>query len=366
MMRPSCRIPLAIRVAILTILIGLFSGVESRVSHAQAASPLPKSWTDAVAKLADEVAAAMSPTAVTLDVESISSLDASDVAAISKVLQDQLQRHSFAPVGAGSAAEQSAVPLVLWLSESAREYVWVIEAAGDSGNAKSIPMMIVSVSKADFAKATPEKQSLSLEKRFVWKQPEEFLDLAIFKDATSGETTLLILETKRLMVYKSSGLGWQVVRSTSIPRAAAPSRDPYGTINMKERSISFKGLECVGDPDLAGVLSCKPAKPTPYLGTRVKIPGLPNSLGTLTSGECRGETISLYTGEGDWTQTDSIQGYLINLNPISAAAVGDAVQTDGPVTSLQPEHDTSAARAIIRNLKTGEYEAYIVTATCGN
>jgi hypothetical protein len=365
-MRPSCRIPLVIRVAVFTILIGLFSGVAPRVSRGQEASSLPKSWNDAVARLADEVAAAMSPTAVTLDVESISSLDALNVAAISKVLQDQLQRHSFAPVGAGSAAAQSAVPLILWLSESAREYVWVIEAVDDSGNAKSTPVMIVSVSKADFAEAAPDKRTLSLEKRYVWKQPEEFLDFAILKTAASGESTLLILETSRVVVYKRSEAGWQLVRSNSIPRAAAPSRDPYGTINRNEGSISLKGFECVGDPDLTGVLQCKPSKPNHYLTTRVKIPGLPNSLGTLTSGECRRETISLYTGEGDWTQTDSIQGYLINLNPISAAAVGDAVQTDGPVTSLQPERDTSAARAVVHNLKTGEYEAYIVTATCGN
>jgi hypothetical protein len=365
-MRASCGLPLAIRVALHTILVGLFLGVAPQRSYAQATSTLPKPWNDAVAKLADEVAAAMSPTAVRLDVESISSLDASNVALISNALQEQLQRHNFAPVRAGSRAGQSAVPLVLWLSESAREYVWVIAVLDDSGDAKSAPMMIVSVSKADLTEGAPEKQSLSVEKRYVWKQPGGFLDFAILKDATSGESTLLILETNRLVVYKPSGAGWQFFRSSSIPRAVAPSRDPYGTIDRNEGTISFKGFACVGDPDLSGVLQCKAAKPNNNLTTRVKIPGLPTSLGTLTSGECRGETISLYTGEGDWTQTDSIQGYLINLNPISAAAVGDAVQTDGPVISLQPEHDTSAVRAIVRNLKTGEYEAYVVTATCGN
>jgi hypothetical protein len=365
-MRPSCGLPLAIRFALHTVLVGLFLGVASELSSAQATSALPKPWNDAVAKLADEVAAAMSPTVVKLDVESISSLDASNVAAISKVLQEQLQRHNFTLARAGSKAGQSAVPLVLWLSESAREYVWVIELPDDSADAKSAPVMIVSVSKADSTEGEPAKQSLSVEKRYVWKQPEGFLDFAILQGATPAESTLLILETNRLAVYKPSGAGWQLFGRNSIPRAAAPSRDPYGTIDRSEGTISFKGFECVGDPDLTGALQCKAAKPNHDLTTRVKIPGLPNSLGTLTSGECRGETISLYTAEGDWAQTDSIQGYLINLNSMSAAAVGDAVQTDGPVTSLQPEHDTNAVRAIVHNLKTGEYEAYVVTATCGN
>jgi hypothetical protein len=57
---------------------------------------------------------------------------------------------------------------------------------------------------------------------------------------------------------------------------------------------------------------------------------------------------------------------LIDLNRTSFVAVGNAMQTGGPVMSLQAEADASAGRAIVHNLKTGEYEAYIVTATCGN
>ncbi|MGC2292482.1 MAG: hypothetical protein WA450_11090, partial [Candidatus Acidiferrales bacterium] len=152
-----------------------------------------------------------------------------------------------------------------------------------------------------------------------------------------------------------------------IPQAGVPSRDPDGTINLKAGNISLNGLDCVGDPDLAGVVVCKAAKPNNRIGTRVKISGLPNSLGTLVQGECRGETISLYTGEGNWSQKDTIQGYLINLNLFSAATAGDAIQVNGPVITLGQEQDAaSAARAIVRNLKTGNYEGYIVTATCSH
>jgi hypothetical protein len=365
-MRPSFRIPLAIRVAVFTILTGVFSGVAPRVSRGQAASALPKSWNDAVAKLGGEVAAAMSPTAIALSVENISSLDASKVAAIDAELRGQLQRHSFALPAANSTAAQSAVPLQLTLSESADEYVWVMQMLGDATDTKPAAPMIVSVSKRDSAQSEPDQQSLSLEKRFVWKQPDRILDFVLLKSSTSGESTLLVLEAKRLAVYQSSAGGWKLSRSSPIPQTAAPSRDPEGTIDLKAGKISLEGLECVGDPDLAGVLQCKISPPTHILVDRMRIPGLPNSLGTLVYGECRGETISVYTGDGDWTQTDSLQGYLISLNPFSAVAVGDAIQVRGPVISLQSERDASAVRAVIRNLKTGEYEAYIVTATCSN
>src|SRR5277367_251893 len=174
-MRPSCRNPLAIRVAVFTILIGFFSGVAPRVGHAQTPSALPISWSDAVAKLGDEVAAAMSPTAVALSVENISSLDSSYVAAISAALREQLQHHSFALPAANSTAAQSAVPLQLTLSESAGEYVWVMQMPGDATDANLIPTLIVSVSKSGSTEAEPEQQSLTLEGRFVWKQPERLL-----------------------------------------------------------------------------------------------------------------------------------------------------------------------------------------------
>ncbi len=194
----------------------------------------------------------MSPTAVRLDVANISSLDASNVAAISAALREQLQHHSFTLPAVNSTTAQSAVPLQLTLSESVREYLWVIQVPDDATDAKSSPTMIVSVSKSDSIEAVPGQQSLSLEKRFVWKQPERFLDFALQKDLTSGESTLLVLETERVSVYKSSGAAWQLSRSTPIPRTAAPSRDPEGTIDRKAGKISLKGFECVGDPDLRG------------------------------------------------------------------------------------------------------------------
>jgi len=367
-MRPPRRIPLAIRVAVFTILAGLSLGMTAQASHAQATSTLPKSWTGAVAKLADEAAAAMSPTVVRLDVENTSSLDVAHVGLIGAALREQLQRHSFAFGSANSTATQSPLQLLLTLSESNTEYVWVMEVVNDSGDAASIPMMMVSVSKSALTEAEPGEQSLSLEKRFVWKQRERFLDFALLKDSSSGQILLLILKTKSLDIYKPSGPGWQLSRSTPIPQMAALPRDSEGTIGLKEGKIWFKGFECVGDPDLTGVVQCKISPPNHLIVDRTRIPGLPNSLGTLVYGECRGETISVYSGEGDWTQTDFLQGYLISLNPFLAVAVavGDAIQVRGPVISLQSERDTSAARAVVHNLTTGEYEAYIVTATCGN
>lgn len=337
-----------------------------RAVLAQNPTQLPPEWNDAVSQLADKIAAAMSPTPVKLDVESISSLDASYVAAVGAALRNQLQAHSFSVASPNPAAAQSAVQLHLTLSESAAEYVWVIQVVNDSSDANPLPAMIVAVPKSDFTAAEPNEQPLTVDKRLVWQQPQKFLDFALLQGTSPGQALLLVLEPIRLVTYKQSGSEWQLFHTASIPPARVLSRDPDGTIDVKDGSISVGGFECVGDPDLMGALRCHPAKPDNQLGTWTKTPGLPNSVGIRVLGRCRGEFIALYSGEGDWTQKDSIRGYLVNLNPIVAAAPGDAIPLDGPVLSLAREQDISVARAVVYNLKTKNYEAYIVTATCSH
>jgi len=366
-MRPSRGLPLGIRVALYTIVLGLFLSGAPRVSYAQAPSELPKSWNDSVARLADEVAAAMSPTVVKLDVENISSLDVSSAGAIEAAVRVQLQRHSFSFAAEDSAAAQSVARLQLSLSESAAEYVWVVQIINDQSDAAVAPVMIVAAPKADFADAAAGARTLSLEKRFVCKQAERFLDFALWKDATSGEVTLLVLGTNRLTTYKPAGSQWQLSRTSPIPQAAPPSRDPQGTINLAEGKITVKGFACVGDPDLGEGVRCSASKPIRSLdGPRIDIPGFPNSLGTDVKGSCRGDFVFLFTAEGDRTQSDSIRGRLTKGIPLPLVPSGNSLEFDGPVMALHPDPADGSARAVVHNLKTGEYEAYIVTATCGN
>jgi hypothetical protein len=355
-MRFSRRLSLATRVALLTILANLLLfGALSPISHAQATSSLPKSWNDAVAQLVNKVAANISPSPVTVNVKNISSLDASYAGVIDSAVRFELTRHSFSPASADSSADPSAIQLQLTLSESAGEYVWVIQILNSSPDANSIPPIIVSVPKADFKDAEPDEQSLSLEKRFVWKQPEKFLDFAVTKNSSLGQPALLVLETGRLVVYKQAGSQWQLFRTTAIPQTRA-SRDPQGTIDFKEGLISVEGLDCAGEPDLAGIMQCKVEKPLVKSG---------NSAGTpLILGGCGGGNISLKTASGDWTETDTIQGYLRKAIGTPAVVSGNAIEFAGPVVSLQRDSDYNQARAIVHNLKTGDYEGYIVTANC--
>ena len=72
----------------------------------------------------------------------------------------------------------------------------------------------------------------------------------------------------------------------------------------------------------------------------------------------------LGTGNGDWTQPDSIQGFELANPQGQAVASGDPISMDGPIVSLSAPPDESDARAVVYNLKTKHYEGYVVTATC--
>jgi hypothetical protein len=367
-MRNCQPLHLAARAAVLGILLAIFANISPPVTFAQAATVLPKSWNDAVAQLADKIAAAVSPsTPVTLDIENISSLDALHAAGLRAGLQGELQRHSFHLAPAGSAAGPSAVQLRLTLSESADSWVWVVQYFTNASDPKSNSAIIVSAPRTAVAEGESDQSFLSLGKRLVWKQPDKFLDFALLTDLASGASALVVLDMRQLALYKMSGSEWKISRSSQIPQPSFPSRDPQGKIGVKEASISIADQKCVGDPDLSGTVRCVTSPPSDPPAAAVRISGLPDAETTRLNETCGdNRAIFLATGEGDWTRSDLVQGYLEKIRPEPAVASGSPIEFDGPVLSLQLDTDPTSVRAVVHNLKTGNYEGYIVTATCSH
>lgn len=359
------RFHLAARLLLLAAVLSFLSLGTLPGIHAQSPTPLPKTWNDAVAQIASQVAAALSPSAsILLDVKNISSIDASYAGAIRLATESELRRHSFQLVSSTTGSAQPVIQLQLTLSESAGAYVWVAEISQQAPQEPSAPPIIVSVPKTAFSNDGSGSQSLSLQARFAWKQPERFLDFALMSDPASGMPRILVLMPNQIALYEFFDSQWKLSRTAFIPQNASRSRDPGGEINVKEGYASVAGLKCTGQPNLTGDVQCAASAPFRAPVHAIDISGVPHSLGTAIPGTCRDEMIWLYTGEGDWTEADSIQGYLAKGAALPMAPSGGAIHLDGPVLSLRPDPDTSSARAVIHNLKTGNFEAYTVTATC--
>lgn len=364
-MRTCLRFHPATRAVLLGVVLAAFANIFAGASYAQTSPAMPKPWTDAVGQLADKIAANLSPSGVNVEMKNISSLEASYASSVELALESELRRHSFQVGPAGSPAGGPAQPtqLKLTLAESADDYVWVVEMPKKDSREIWAPAMIVSVPKIEVSDGSGGP-SLALATRLVWKQAGRFLDFAPSKD--SGEPRLVVLESSQIAVYKFFDSHWQLLVTTPVPQNVISSRDPQGTIDFKDGYASVGGFRCIGGPNFTENVHCGPAEPAPLPVATADISGHLKSVGTTVSGVCGDETISFYTGEGDWTGADSIQGYLTKSSASPMVPSGSAIQFDGPVMDMKSDPDANAARAIVHNLKSDNYEAYVVTATCGH
>jgi hypothetical protein len=76
---------------------------------------------------------------------------------------------------------------------------------------------------------------------------------------------------------------------------------------------------------------------------------------------CGGTTQFLASGDRDDTEPDSLQ--VFDTGPNGTLAVSAEQNFPGPIVALHTGLD--APRAIVRNLTTGNYEAYRLAISCG-
>jgi hypothetical protein len=126
--------------------------------------------------------------------------------------------------------------------------------------------------------------------------------------------------------------------------------------------------------DFSGCLSSEAPSSAP-LGGRIPVifdtapPGPPPpGKGTMIEMQpaCGGSNEFLATGGRDYTQTDSIQVFEEKSSGGAASAaspVSAELDFPGPVMALHAVSPTP--RAVVRNLTTGNYEAYRLSFTCG-
>ncbi len=71
----------------------------------------------------------------------------------------------------------------------------------------------------------------------------------------------------------------------------------------------------------------------------------------------------LATRAGDYASPDAVQAFEWSGKEFRAA--GAAIEFDGPVVAMQPDADSGETRAVVHNLKSGNYEGYTLKVSCG-
>jgi hypothetical protein len=429
-----------------TLILMLFSAVPG-VSSADTPD---SSLAAASRQLADKIAAALPPRqTIFLDLRNLSSLSGLEVAEVRRTVESELQSRGL------QLAPESVrhVEVRLTLSETPDGFLWVVEVPRAPADAPQVEM--VSLPKPRGSGTAPRALELLLEKKLIWEQEEQILDLALLDPPGAKDQRMVILEPTRIAIYDQKDGRWEARQGFPIVPTKPWPRDLRGRLyyqgTYKEMaveglqatlpgtvcSLTLQGvpaapkIECAhsdktGEEDgkMIWLFSAGPvlsasggdlapsrnfftgqlygengwkAKVEPFysaafvrtnetihvgLDGRARLydanakslatfSGWGSDLTTVKT-NCGSSWQVLATRAGDWTEPDAIQAYEIHEHEV--VAVSGPVNLPGPVMSLGPETPSSfgepkgprgGAIAVVRNLKTGRYEAYQLSISCG-
>lgn len=340
---------LARRFSSLTILVIFFLLLAAEASSAQQKN----SWPNAIDALAAKIttAAGVRSPSLYLSIKNISSLDAARVIEFRQELEVNLQRRGVKLAADGTADANATVEVTI--TENLRAIIFAAEVQRNDTR----EVVLVSLDRADADAKSDARPAVRLQREFVWSQPDSMLDFIVLPPAPDAPSRLVVLEPRRLVIYRSVEGTWQPQESHPLP-AMPPARDPRGALTPPGTDadasigVDLPGAQCKLKTRERFDLTCSTAR-----GIRSNVETDFVSLAF----NCGGRSQALLTGDADWTRPDSLRVVEVTDH---ANQVGEAMAFSGPILALWPGTQSETARVIWRDLATGDYEAGIITASC--
>jgi hypothetical protein len=311
---------------------------------------------DSAKELARKIAASLPVhDNVMIDIRNISSLTPGEARRVEQALNMELQNHGVRPPSVGSAA----INVRITLSENEKSYVWSAEIRqGDTSQVVFLP-----VPRPAESRAVLNSMPIVLGSEKFWEGSERILDAAMVSNS-AGESLLLVLLPEGLEFHTTAS---DSMSKVEIPSGQTATRDARGVFvqHGNDIVILLEPKICTVELDtrvLAGCLSTGgPAGARDPMEEFMPFHPLPpvigNQVAMLPSG-CGVSDQFLATGARDYTEPDSLQIF----EGKRSNAVSNPLNFPGPVTAL---HVTDhVPTAIVRNLQTGNYEAYRLSISC--
>jgi hypothetical protein len=325
-------------------LIALFAAVAVQAQQ-------KPTWDSTIDALAAKIAATtIRPGPVHLEIKNQSSLDPSRISDLRQKLEADLQHRGTKLVG--DAGADATVQLTV--TENLRDIIFAAQVQRND----SPEVVLTNLDRAEVESKSEGTQPVRLEREFIWSQPDPILDFIILPPAPDATPRLAVLEPRRLVIYRSTEGRWQPQESHPLPSIPAardqrgtftpPGNDPEATIG-----VDLPGAKCTLKTKDRLELACTTARD---IRSNVETDSI-----SLTF-NCGAAPHALLTGDADWTRPDSLRVIEVTDH---ANQLGEAMAFSGPILALWPGAESKTARVIWRDLATGDYEAGIVTATCG-
>jgi hypothetical protein len=312
---------------------------------------------DSARELARKIAAALPANeGISIEVRSASSLSAAEVAKVEQAIKGELENQGFHSPVNGVAT----VSVGVTLSENVKGHIWIAEIQqGDTSRVVSI-----SVSRSSENRAVSDAMPMVLRSEKFWEGSDPILDATVIP----GVPLLLLLHPDGLEFRE---IGNDSATKVEIPAAEAPTRLPNGwfirvgsvvevMLDMRVCSVALFARELV-KCRFSGERAARDPPDFQIMPTGYNIPsGKGDQLNVIRSACGSGNQV-LTSGTGDYTQSDIVQAF-----DGGGVAVSNELNFPGPVLALNALVDApTAATAVVRNLKTRNYEAYRLSISCG-
>ncbi len=324
----------------------------------------PATLEDSAKELAQKIAATLpAKENVSCEIRNLSSLQPGEAARIEQSLKAELQERGVRLANGGAE-----ISVVVTLSENFKNLVWT----GEIHKGDSSQVVLIAAERSSENRVSTKAMPVTIRSERFWEGPERILDAGEVSNG-AGKSWLVLLLPNGLWIQDQQTGSASTLEITSMQSA---SRDPWGNLNFDPvgNTIAFflSPRVCNVNLERPGLNACPPAEVSsggPLPGRfpvmfDLSPPGPPPpGKGTVIEMKpvCGGASQFLATGARDYTQTDSVQVFQTESG--GAAAVSTELDFPGPITALHAISETP--RAVVRNLTTGNYEAYRLSFSCG-
>jgi hypothetical protein len=255
--------------------------------------------------------------------------------------------------GLGAAENSDAPVLTVTIQVTPSKALLIANAI----EAVSHPQIyVVEVPRASLTVARETASTPQLKRELLWQQEKPIQSALEWEDPATQERFLFVLSDGRFERFRLETGAWKRVDSAEFLSAGPRSRaGEAGMLYSRAKArveLALGEKVCVLDLNANLSYTCTASE----FGDRT----------AALSSTCEESRRYLATGKGDYTQPDRIT--LASAPGAGAAAADDgyagSVDMPGPVLDINVVEDARTASAVVKNLSTGNYEVYRITAVC--
>jgi hypothetical protein len=350
---------------------------------------------EAAAQLAGRISSQLQgrPT-VSIELQNLSALTPADLSSFRNALNEELRK-----AGLAMTTTQPEIRVRVTVSENTRGLLLVAEILSGENRPVIVQPWIA-------PPAAESKPRLKIIRKPIWNQTEPVLDLLLL----NSESELVVLSPTAVSTFHTTNGKWVQTGVAGLSLARPPARDTRGRIESAPGGlrVSIPGTTCSGTLQPALKLECAPGNEAWPLDPRdpsfvarwvtdrnvLESPNFQNAFyaganGWFSTAEhriidrsgkslavpeawgsdfasiessCGSNPIVLASGSSDNPDRDLVRVYEIASG--HATPVSEPTTMPGPITALWPAEPAGQATLVVRNSKTGNYEASRLGVAC--